>query len=123
MANGSDHAAGAFAAVLIGHAAVEANTTGEVTAAPLASATLGALLGSLPDIIEPAIHPHHRQFFHSVAFGLAVAWGMAKVFEWKPTEPAHRLVRGVGLIAGTAYLAHLLMDASTPRSIPLVSLR
>ena len=25
----------------------------------------GAMCGSLPDLLEPAIHPNHRQFFHS----------------------------------------------------------
>lgn len=123
MANGSDHAVGAFVAVLTGHALVEVNETGEVTGAPLVSASFGALLGSLPDVLEPAIHPHHRQFFHSVAFGLMVGWGMHRLYRWQPNVPSYRVARAVGLIAGTAYLAHLLMDAGTPRSIPLLALR
>lgn len=30
----------------------------------------GRLGASLPDILEPAIHSHHRDFFHSVIFAL-----------------------------------------------------
>lgn len=49
---------------------------GEATAAwPLAGGGLAALLTKLPDVLEPAAYPHHRQFFHSVAFAAVVAAG------------------------------------------------
>lgn len=35
---------------------------------PAVAISVGAFLGKLPDMIEPALgNPNHRQFFHSVA--------------------------------------------------------
>jgi hypothetical protein len=34
------------------------------------------MLETVPDLIEPAIHPHHRQFFHSWLFAGALAYGV-----------------------------------------------
>ncbi len=119
MSNAAEHTLGALAIVGLGHCALEASQ-GELTPAPLMSGALASLCASLPDIIEPAIHPHHRQFFHSVAFaGLLVALGI-EVYRWKPEKPFEQIVRAAALIAGASYLAHLVMDARTPRSIPLV---
>jgi hypothetical protein len=28
---------------------------------------VGMVVGLLPDLLEPALHPNHRQFFHSYA--------------------------------------------------------
>ena len=95
-------------------------TNDERFATAVAAGSLGAFCGSLPDLLEPAIHPNHRQFFHSVAFGLLVAGGMGQVYRWKPDEPWQRVLRGAVLIAGGAYLVHLLMDATTPKSLPLI---
>ena len=55
---------------------------------PVAAGTVGALLGKLPDIIEPALrNPHHRQFFHSFAtFGM-VGWGLGR---WGRIKQPHR---------------------------------
>lgn len=39
---------------------------------PLVAAATAAGCGTLPDIIEPALHPNHRQFFHSVLFAAGV---------------------------------------------------
>lgn len=58
---------------------------------PLVGGTASALLASLPDAIEPAIHPHHRQFFHSIAFA--------------------------ALLVGSAYLLHLAADLFSARSL------
>lgn len=88
---------------------------------PVAAGTVGALLGKLPDIIEPALrNPHHRQFFHSfVAFGL-VGWGLHKAHQWEPEDNFERLIRSILLMGGAAYLIHLALDALTSRSLPLV---
>ena len=34
-----------------------------------------ALMPSIPDLLEPATHPNHRKFFHSVAAALLVVYG------------------------------------------------
>ena len=81
---------------------------------------VGALSGSLPDLIEPAINPNHRQFFHSVTFAFALAAGMRELYTWQPVEPLHKLTRGIALAASGAYLIHLAMDSTTPKSIPLL---
>lgn len=88
---------------------------------PVAAGTVGALLGKLPDIIEPSLrNPHHRQFFHSfAAFGL-VGWGLHKVHQWDPEDDFERLIRSILLVGGAAYLSHLALDALTSRSLPLV---
>lgn len=88
---------------------------------PVAAGTIGALLGKLPDMIEPAYgNPHHRQFFHSFAVLGLLGWGMYKIHQWEPEDDVERLVRGFLLVGGAAYLSHLALDALTSRSLPLV---
>lgn len=82
---------------------------------PLAAGAIGAALGKLPDLIEPAVHTHHRQFFHSV-----VVAGMRKLYQWAPDDGFEKLVRAFLLVGGAAYLSHLALDALTSRSLPLV---
>ena len=86
----------------------------------VASGGFAALCGSLPDLLEPATHPGHRQFFHSVAFAGILAAGLYQTYHWRPDDPVHRLIRGTILVAGGAYLVHLAMDATTPKSLPLL---
>lgn len=65
MANGATHQlAGAVAGIVV----CATDNPGWATGIhhPLAAGAIGAALGKLPALIEPAIHPHHRQFFHSV---------------------------------------------------------
>lgn len=88
---------------------------------PVASGAVGALLGKLPDMIEPALgNPHHRQFFHSFAVLGLVGWGVRKIHRWEPEDEFERLLRGFLLVGGAAYLSHLALDALTSRSLPLV---
>ncbi len=88
---------------------------------PAAAVPVGAFLGRLPDIIEPALgNPNHRQFFHSVtALGLLAAI-MHKAYYWEPQDEFEKIVRGVLVIGGAAYLSHLALDALTSKSLPLV---
>ena len=79
----------------------------------------GYCLGTLPDIVEPATSPNHRQFFHSIAFATLLGYGIYKLYQWDPKMPQAEILRLVGLIAGGAYLIHLAMDATTNRSLPL----
>lgn len=76
--------------------------------------------GSLPDLIEPALHPNHRQFFHSIAFGLGVAYGAYKVYQWEPKDEFDRWMRRILLAVATTYIIHLIADSTTPKSIPLI---
>lgn len=115
----------------LAHCAVAAAVTGAVilnadvrngrqTIAPIGGAALAALCTNLPDKLEPAIHSHHRQFFHSIAFASLVSYGMYKAYEWNPESDLDKLMRFCILVAGSGILIHLVMDSATPRSIPLL---
>lgn len=80
----------------------------------------GYCFATLPDLIEPATSPHHRQFFHSLLFAGMLGYGLYKLYGWEPETPGQKILRGVGLIAGGAYLVHLALDATTKRSLPLI---
>ena len=94
--------------------------TGKSTAWPLLGGGFGAMFGTLPDILEPANHPNHRQFFHGLVFAAMLGYAGYKLYEWKPEEPWQKTTRMLGLIAISAYLIHLSMDALTPKSLPLI---
>lgn len=118
--NGPTHQfAGAIAALVMTQ-----NDTPEKSCAlhhPAAAIPVGAFLGRLPDMIEPALgNPNYRQFFHSVAVLGLLAAGMHKVYHWEPQDDAEKIIRGVLLVGGAAYLSHLALDALTSRSLPFV---
>jgi membrane-bound metal-dependent hydrolase YbcI (DUF457 family) len=93
---------------------------GQTTAWPIAGAGFAAVATNLPDIMEPAVNPHHRQFFHSLAFaGLLIVAGKA-LYDWQPETDEGRFWRKAGLIGLGAYMCHLALDATTPRSLPLL---
>lgn len=119
MPNAIVHRTGAALAIG-GVSAYSEKKNGEITATPLAHASLGWLLGTLPDVIEPACHPNHRQFFHSFAFAGMLGYGLYQLSQWETEDEFKKLVKTLGLIAGSAYLVHLLMDATTPKSLPII---
>ena len=81
---------------------------------------LGCVGGKLPDLLELAIHPNHRQFFHSVTVMILVTIGLGKIYRWQPEEPLEKLIRGLVLLGGVGYLSHLLCDSTTPKDLPFV---
>lgn len=107
----------------------------------------GYLGGKVPDVLEPALHPGHRDFCHSWTAGGAVATGLTALARWEtfcreqaaelrqrrlaspPTDPVTSffLVLGeifwtlaAGFVSGfgAGYLSHLALDAATPRRLP-----
>lgn len=85
-----------------------------------AAGVAGALAGKLPDKLEPALHPNHRQFFHSfLVFGM-LGYGMKKTYEWVPESTPDIWIRRLLLVAGASYLSHLALDALTMKSLPIV---
>jgi membrane-bound metal-dependent hydrolase YbcI (DUF457 family) len=90
------------------------------TMAPLGGATLAFMSTNLPDMLEPAIHPHHRQFFHSLAFVGLIGLGMYKLYEWETKTSQEEFLKFCLLVVGGSYLIHLAMDACTSRSLPLL---
>jgi inner membrane protein len=93
---------------------------GEITGKSLISGVGAAACGTLPDLIEPALHPNHRQFFHSFLMLAGVGYGLKKLYDWQPESADGQFWRSVGLVVGGAYAVHLLMDACTKRSLPLI---
>jgi len=88
---------------------------------PLPAIGMGAVFGKLPDVLEPSLkNPHHRQFFHSLTIMGLVGYGTKKIYDWQPQDTLESIVRFLTLCAGAAYLSHLILDAMTSRSLPLV---
>ena len=74
----------------------------------------GMVLALLPDIIESAAHnPNHRQFFHSTVILLSTFLVYNKIGR----DESEKLLANVGL---AGYASHLILDALTPRSLPLI---
>jgi len=119
MANGIAHrwAAAAVVGGICMHAEADQQ---EKTAKPILGAALAAMLTNLPDILEPATHPGHRQFFHSLAFAGLVGTAGYKAYKWEPSTPSDEALRFLLLVGVGAYLVHLCLDASTPKSLPLL---
>lgn len=80
----------------------------------------GALFGTLPDLLEPASNPRHRQFFHSLACAALVGYACHRLYHWQPETVSDQFVRGALLIAGGSFLTHLAMDAFSPQGLPLL---
>jgi inner membrane protein len=120
MPNRTVHAMGAAIGVGVIHIAHERSKVEKATGFPLVSAGLAGCLGSIPDMLEPATNPNHRQFCHSVLAGVFVIWSLKKIYDWQPATPAQEFLRYLSLIAGGAYTIHLVQDALTKKSLPLI---
>jgi membrane-bound metal-dependent hydrolase YbcI (DUF457 family) len=98
----------------------------------LLSTGTGAAASRLPDILEPAIHPNHRAFFHSFAFGALLGFGAVRAFKKIKMKSAERKANGIDQVSGTeillglalvgiiVVLLHLLMDGFTRKGLPLI---
>lgn len=112
---------------------------------------VGGYVGSrLPDIIEPASWPGHRQFAHSVTAGSSIAYYLYRLLEeWeeyfrsqakyynekKSEEDGYwfqkllyavleiffRIVAGSLGGLGAGYVSHLALDGRTPKGLPVVN--
>lgn len=117
MANGADHiAAGALTGVAM--ACYGRRQSEDVN--PLLAIGASTVCSKLPDWIEPATNPDHRQFFHSVSFLVLLGYGLKKAHEWKPEDKGGQFLRYLTLCAGAGYFSHLILDGLTPRSLPLL---
>lgn len=142
---------GAFAGGAYALYRAPAGMTGANTAAEVIGGVVGGIFGSrAPDVLEPAIHSFHRSTCHSVVALTAVSTGAlqqkaspAKALRALADQTAARAsaarARGgdpvlldllellfhfaAGFVAATpaGYVSHLALDATTPRSIPLLT--
>src|SRR5258708_27302455 len=67
------------------------------------TALVAVLASGLPDVLEPADSPHHRQFCHSAVFAGLVTSGMKKLYDWVPATLGEALTRDVLLSVGFGY--------------------
>lgn len=119
MSNGPTHQL--TAAALVGAVCIHAERDKQnMSARPIVGAVLAAKFTKLPDVLEPAIHPNHRQFFHSVAFASLLGVAGYKIYKWNPDNLFDEAIRFALMVAVGAYGIHLLLDASTPKSLPLI---
>ena len=116
MANGADHIT---AGVLTGVAMAWYGQSQDENVNPLLAITACTFFSKLPDWIEPATNPHHRQFFHSISFLVMLGYGLKKAYDWKPEDKDDQFLRFLTLCAGAGYISHLVLDGLTPRSLPL----
>lgn len=117
MASGPTHTA---TGVLTGLGmALNGQNQGEA-ADPLLTVGTTTLFAKLPDWIEPASTPNHRQFFHSFAVLGMAGYGVKKVYDWNPSDQGGRVLRYLALCAAAGYISHLVLDGFTPQSLPLV---
>jgi len=78
---------------------------------------VGGVAGLLPDIIEPATSPNHREFAHSIAALLVIGSGINKLHENQGIEAGQKELL---LTLALGYGSHLLLDAGTPASLPII---
>lgn len=117
--NAAAHRITAGAAIFLVMAHQE-EVVGENTAWPLAGGVAASVLTCLPDRIEPAINPNHRQFFHSLMFAVGLGYCFLKIRQLEPESKEGAIIRKIALVGIAAYLVHLALDATTAKSLPLV---
>jgi membrane-bound metal-dependent hydrolase YbcI (DUF457 family) len=82
----------------------------------LLAAGVGAIGGVLPDLIEPATTPNHRQFFHSYS----AAFLLVQANMWVSRNPQlPRETRTAIHLMSVGFYSHLWADAQTPMRLPL----
>ena len=119
MANGFSHTvAGGMAGLSV--VAFDRDGNGQTQHNPFLATAVGTLFGKMPDILEPALNPHHRQFCHSFVVLLAIGNGVRMAYEWEPKDDWERILPLLALGAGAGYISHLFLDGMTPQSLPLV---
>lgn len=87
---------------------------------PAFAGVVGAIAACLPDFLEPATHPGHRQLCHSVAFAAFIVVTQKAVYEWRPETRTQEVLRDLILSIGLGYLSHLAADATTATGVPLL---
>jgi len=120
MACAAEHATFNFFAMAAAAATVQHQDGRPVDGSCFAIGAAAACMPSLPDILEPAVNPNHRKFFHSATFAVGLGYLMHRAYKWEAEGEWERLARVLMLIGGGAYLAHLARDAFTAKSLPLI---
>lgn len=110
----------------ITHQLVAADTVGSVcfcaeanqqqkSATPFGAAALSTMLTNLQDKLKPAIHPNHRQFFHSWAFPGMLGIAAHRAYHWETCSKFYEAVRFAILLGIGAYTVHLWLDVTNTK--------
>ena len=78
--------------------------------------SIGGVAASIPDWIEPATNPNHRNIFHSLGMAILTAYTAFG----KPSSNLDPALRELLQVGAVGYLSHLGADSSTPKGLPLV---
>jgi hypothetical protein len=89
---------------------------GTVIVKSAVGAIIGTIAVNIPDILEPATNPYHRQFFHSKSVAILAFAGLCKVGLSKIDAGSKQLL--VSFVA--AYLIHLNDDSKTELGLPIL---
>lgn len=82
----------------------------------LGSGAVGALAAMIPDVLEPATNPNHREFFHSYTLLITT---LATELNILDKVQANYLLKLLSLAAAGGYSSHLLVDSCTPKGLPV----
>lgn len=74
----------------------------------------GAATGILPDILEPAKNPNHRQFFHSILTLGLNSYLAGSVLQSNLDNEK----KGILLATLGGYSSHLIIDSTSPKGLP-----
>src|SRR5688572_11727465 len=74
----------------------------------------GTFAALAPDLIERALSPRHRKFFHSVLIGGALLYLLSQWCGNGPQKSVHRWLSTMAV----GYLSHLCADCRTPAGLP-----
>lgn len=80
---------------------------------------IGIFSGIAPDLLEPALHPNHRQFFHSLTAGGAIVATGSQLCG-RENLKLDEFTKVLAACAVVGYVCHLLLDGSTPKGLPLL---
>lgn len=93
---------------------------------------IGLSTARIPDIIEPATNPNHRDFFHSLVFAGIMGYVGVKALQDFQTRRLERRASGIEkwskyeyvdiaiMIAAGSILLHIVMDGFTPKGLPFI---
>lgn len=76
----------------------------------------GCIAASVPDLLEPATSPNHRNVFHSIAAVSLIIWLVYKVENSQIDPELNSMLSSAGL----GYVSHLLADSTTPKGLPIL---
>jgi len=93
---------------------------GELAGSGLVGYAVGSVGGMLPDVLEPAYCPGHRDLFHSVAIGTLAVVGAKKLNDNRSVSGSLKMAVNA---ATAGYVSHLVLDGQTPSGLPLLTRR